>query len=93
MSRELTASDRASLIRLASSLPAGSEERRAILSGLRSASPDLEADLEKIRQKIDGLSKHLGKGDQAMPEGPVRTALENLLAARIFLSNAIRSNR
>lgn len=34
MSRPLTASDRASLIRLASSLPAGSAERKAILAGL-----------------------------------------------------------
>jgi hypothetical protein len=34
MSRTLTASDRRSLIRLASTLPAGSEERRVILAGL-----------------------------------------------------------
>ena len=34
MARTLTASDRRSLIRLASTLPAGSEERRAILAGL-----------------------------------------------------------
>jgi hypothetical protein len=34
MSRSLTASDRSSLIRLASSLPAGSAERKAILAGL-----------------------------------------------------------
>ncbi len=34
MSRKLTASDRRSLIRLASTLPAGSEERKAILAGL-----------------------------------------------------------
>ena len=35
MSRRLTASDRSALIRLASTMPAGSDERRAILSGLR----------------------------------------------------------
>ena len=35
MSRSLTAQDRANLIRLASSLPAGSAERKAILAGLR----------------------------------------------------------
>jgi len=35
MSKTLTASDRKSLIRLASSLPAGSPERRAILAGLQ----------------------------------------------------------
>jgi hypothetical protein len=37
MSRSLTASDRSSLIRLASSLPVGTPERKAILAGLRSA--------------------------------------------------------
>jgi hypothetical protein len=37
MSRSLTASDRASLIRLASTLPAGSAERKAILAGLKKA--------------------------------------------------------
>ena len=34
MSRTLTAADRSALIRLASTLPAGSDERRAILAGL-----------------------------------------------------------
>ena len=34
MSRKLTASDRSALIRLASTLPKGSEERRVILAGL-----------------------------------------------------------
>ena len=34
MSRSLTAQDRSSLIKLASSLPAGSAERKAILAGL-----------------------------------------------------------
>ena len=34
MAKTLTASDRTALIRLASSLPAGSHERRAILAGL-----------------------------------------------------------
>ena len=38
MSRSLTAQDRASLIRLASSLPAGSAERKAILAGLSKSS-------------------------------------------------------
>ena len=42
MARNLTASDRKSLIRLASTLPAGSEERKAILAGLeKSAARDL----------------------------------------------------
>jgi len=38
MSKTLAASDRTALIRLASSLPKGSEERRAILSGLQTVS-------------------------------------------------------
>jgi hypothetical protein len=38
MSRTLTAADRSALIRLASTLPAGSEERKAILAGLKGAS-------------------------------------------------------
>jgi len=37
MTRKLMASDRKSLIRLASSLPVGSEERRALLSALKEA--------------------------------------------------------
>lgn len=37
-SRNLTASDRSALIKLASSLPAGSPERKAILAGLRGSS-------------------------------------------------------
>jgi len=39
--RALTASDRSALIKLASSLPAGSEERRAILAGLQGPRSDL----------------------------------------------------
>ncbi len=48
MSRSLTASDRASLIRLASSLPAGSPERRSILTGL-----------QKISYKEDFRDRHV----------------------------------
>ena len=47
MSRSLTASDRASLIKLASSLPKGSPERKAILAGLVKTSSD-ELDLDLI---------------------------------------------
>ena len=39
MSRSLTAQDRSSLIRLASSLSLGSSERKAILEGLRALKP------------------------------------------------------
>ena len=39
MSHALTASDRKALIKRASALPKGSEERRAILAGLKEAAP------------------------------------------------------
>jgi hypothetical protein len=45
MSRTLSASDRASLIRLASTLPAGSPERKAILAGLSRSGSDENADI------------------------------------------------
>ena len=62
MSRTLTASDRKTLIRLASSLEKGSPERRAILSSLREAAPRhlgpkitkaLERGLDKRRMRPD----------------------------------------
>lgn len=59
MSRKLTASDRSALIRLASTLPAGSEERRAILAGLSkkaNAWPSGTLDLRSLGQK--GLLQH-----------------------------------
>ena len=57
MSRSLTASDRASLIRLASSLPQGSPERRAILAGfmnLLRGRKDFKSprEAEKILEKV-----------------------------------------
>jgi len=50
MSRVLTAADRSALIRLASTLPAGSAERRAILAGLSrvSMSPHIDRILSAI---------------------------------------------
>jgi hypothetical protein len=54
MSRSLTASDRSNLIRLASSLPAGSAERKAILASLgpeRLADWSLSTDLERSVKK------------------------------------------
>ncbi len=53
MSRNLTASDRSSLIRLASSLPAGSAERKAILAGLTKTSSLLTPDLEAAARIAD----------------------------------------
>ena len=47
MPRSLTASDRSALIKLASSLPKGSPEKKAILAGLVKTSSD-ELDLDLI---------------------------------------------
>ena len=48
MSRKLTASDRTRLIRIASEMPAGSDERKAILSGLaKSAASDRSANYDR----------------------------------------------
>ena len=52
MSRTLTAQDRSSLIRLASDLPKGSPERKAILAGLKKASY-MTSDLEEAARRGD----------------------------------------
>ena len=65
MSRTLTASDRKTLIRLASTLPAGSEERKAVLAGLsKVASSDrhprtLRADLSRhpYKRELEAIAK------------------------------------
>ena len=49
MPRNLTAADRASLIRLASKMPKGSPERRAILSGLEKTARADRRFLNKLR--------------------------------------------
>lgn len=66
---KLTASDRSALIHLASDLPAGSDERRAILSGLskekREESPEETEAMEghkKTYQQIKGMLGDLGEG-------------------------------
>ena len=65
MSRTLTAQDRASLIRLASSLPAGSPQKRSILSSLRVANAGYEyrlymAEKEYIKDLVEVFEKSLG---------------------------------
>jgi len=60
MSRSLTAAaDRSRLIRLASTLPAGSEERRAILAGLSKSAADVDpkAELRRLKQVVDGFER------------------------------------
>lgn len=54
MSRNLTASDRKSLIRLAYTLPIGSEDRRTILAGFR-VPEAVSIFAEKIREHLDYL--------------------------------------
>lgn len=69
MPKALTASDRSALIRLASTLPAGSGERRAILAGLKQARAPrenqtagrLSADMRKREDEIEFLSSAGGK--------------------------------
>ncbi len=54
MSKTLTAADRSSLIRLASSLPAGSAERRVILAGLQKTAR-LDDELEALVERVTGV--------------------------------------
>lgn len=61
MARHLTAADRSALIRLASTLPAGSEERKAILAGLEKASRSRM--LQKVQKMTDAQRKRLSFDD------------------------------
>jgi hypothetical protein len=55
MAKTLTATDRKSLIRLASTLPVGSEERRAILAGLRKTA--VEALPDNVFYEVKDLAR------------------------------------
>lgn len=57
MPRTLTASDRTSLIKLASTLPKGSEERRAILAGLEGTKIAMGYLSEKDYER--GFARHM----------------------------------
>jgi len=61
--KTLAASDRSALIRTAHSLPAGSEERRAILAGLRSATdwsaPHFAEAVALIQPHVKGMVDYL----------------------------------
>tara|TARA_Y100000310_G_scaffold340115_1_gene434845 strand:+ start:786 stop:1913 length:1128 start_codon:yes stop_codon:yes gene_type:complete len=61
MDRTLTASDRKALIRLASALPKGSEERKAVLSGLQKTSSQ-----SKLRKNLNAYGKELMASQQIM---------------------------
>jgi len=67
MSRKLTASDRKTLIKMASTLPVGSGERRAILAGLNKATALREgSNVRDLSRKAEALFyKHdLEEGDR-----------------------------
>ena len=65
MSRNLTAQDRASLIRLASSLPANSPERKAVLAGLSKTQGKVAGSspfLAPLHRFLESLGDLHGKG-------------------------------
>jgi hypothetical protein len=64
MSRTLTAADRSALIRLANTMPAGSEERRAILAGLqKQARPVNKSLMNKAHSLLERGTKRLRTHD------------------------------
>ena len=63
MSRSLTASDRSALIRLASTLPKGSKERKAILAGLKEAARRTPITLQELLDLDEGGTLLLEKRD------------------------------
>lgn len=65
MSRTLTASDRKSLIRLAASLPKGSEDRRAILAGLKMSNKNIYVVWQQAAPTEDDISRF-----EEQKEGP-----------------------
>ena len=71
MSKNLTASDRKSLIRLASTLPKGSKERRAILAGLNKVASEFvefenagDMSLKEFEDFFKGLAKNFAGGEK-----------------------------
>jgi len=72
MPRTLTASDRRSLIRLASTMPVGSPERKAILAGLSQSAgmlssnidPDRVEGFNRVENMIKPMVKRNGPFDQ-----------------------------
>lgn len=67
----ITASDRASLLRLASSLPLGDESRRAILSGLKKADP-VSDQFWKDFSALEHMSLFSGMAVASFMEGKTR---------------------
>ena len=89
MARTLTASDRKVLIRLASSMPKGSSERRAILAGLSASTKSAGFPLlEKVQDKEHRL------GTKAMLElGITRGQANSLLTSMASMRDYNRTLR
>ena len=65
MSRTVAASDRSALIKLASTLPVGSEERRVILAGLEKAAKEIKVGDYTVAKEGRGLAiRPKGTGDR-----------------------------
>lgn len=102
MSKALTASEQATLLRYASSLPKGHETRRAIVAAVsKSASYRMELfeevegfverlqkepDWKVIRSKMNEALFMLGKGGE--PFDDMKAALEQVIAAQAALDEA-----
>ena len=97
MSRPLTAADRSALIKLASTLPKGSPERKTILAGLskiekavqHSRLMALKRDLEKIERAVFDLADFR---DTGLPP-KVDHAVHQFVAALLDLNIAISRGR
>ncbi len=87
MARTLTASDRKRLIKMASTLPAGSEERRAILAAFAHSGTAPENQAEDLRRELDkrvrGAGKviHIQMADVMTGDGSWRAVLDTEYAA------------
>jgi hypothetical protein len=107
MSRFLTASDRSSLIRLASSLPAGSAERKAILAGLagKTASDrmelfeEIEGQIARLRNQPDWKDVRAKIADalhilgRDEPRAEMEEAFDQMMIAQRALDKAIQQLR
>lgn len=91
--RKLTASDRESLIKLASSLPKGDETRKAILSGLKTTSVDKTASVlsTKARAVRDSMETILDslEGDGVFEPGDYYTMVLKWHQFLISLKNTV----
>lgn len=106
MSRTLTASDRSSLIRLASSLPVGSPDRVAALALDTKAASDRMELFEEIEGQIARLRNHpdwkdvRGKIDDALqilgrdePSAEMEEAFDQMMIAQRAQDKAIQQLR